>query len=67
MSLNGEGDAVGFSLRGAAETPILVEGDVLAAPAAVDEAAPRRRRAPCRHDHTRGGQVNPSIRSGTVA
>ena len=67
MPLDGERHPVRLGLRKIARPAVLVEGDVLAAPAAIDGAAARRRHAPGRHDPILGGQANPSIRSGTVA
>ena len=67
VPLNGEGDPIRFGLGEFARPEGLVECGLFATPSTVDEAAPRRRHAPGRHDPTLGGQVSPSIRSGTVA
>jgi len=67
VPLNGQGDPVRFGLGELARPEYSAEGGLLAAPAAVDEAAPGRRDAPGRHDPTLGGHDSPSIRSGTDA
>ena len=67
MPLDGERYPIRRGLGELARAEDLVESQVLAAPAAIDAAAPRRRHAPGRHDPTLGGHDSPSIRSGTVA
>ena len=67
VPLNGQGDTVRFGLGELARPEYLAKCRLLAAPAAVDEAAPGRRDAPGCHDPTLGGHDSPSIRSGTDA